>query len=148
MTRERTALARLYEQAVYMVELPTGQVEFRVGAAPDGPLPEGPLAIVTAWNPGLERPSEADNRKANERLRKVLNQNGWIFYPACGRSEDGRHGEPSFAVMDIEPEQALALARQFEQAAVLYWDGVRARLLWSEPVSAAASADDGPSRPC
>lgn len=131
MTRERAALTHLYEQAIYIAELPTGQVEFRIGAHPAGHVPMGTLAIITACNPGHERPSETGNRKANERLRALLSQRDLVFHPACGRSEDGRHAEPSFAVMDIGPEQALVLARQFNQAAILYWDGVRARLLWS-----------------
>lgn len=132
MNCERAALAHAYESAIYTAELPAGHVEFRIGDRPIGSAPAGSLAIITAWNPGLERPSETANCKANEKLRMLLNQRGWIAYPASGCSEDGKHEEPSLAVMDIEPEQTLALARQFDQAAILYWDGVEARLLWCD----------------
>lgn len=125
-------LMRAYEQAVYTAELPAGRVELRVHARPTGPVPDSTLAIVTAWNPGTKRPSETENRKANDRLYAALRAGGWSFYPAGGRSADGTHVEPSFAVLGIDADTALALARQFDQAAILYWDGAAARLLWCD----------------
>jgi len=123
-------LVRAYEQALYTAELPAGHVEFRMHARPTGPVPNGFLAIITAWNPGAKRPSEAENRNANDRLHAALRAGGRSFYPAGGRSADGTHVEPSFAVLGIDAATALALARQFDQAAILYWDGAAARLLW------------------
>ncbi len=123
---------RAYEQAVYTVELPAGRVEFRMHARPTGPVPDNALAIVTAWNPGAKRPSETENCKANNRLYAVLCAGSWLFYPASGRSADGTHVEPSFAVLGIDARSALALARQFDQAAILYWDGTATRLLWCD----------------
>ncbi len=125
-------LLRAYEQAVYTAELPAGHVELRVHARPTGPVPDSSLAIVTAWNPGTKRPAEAENRKANDRLYAALRAGGWSFHPAGGRSADGTHVEPSFAVLGIDADSALALARQFDQAAILYWDGAAARLLWCD----------------
>lgn len=133
MSPTRAGLARAYERAVYIAELPDGPVEFRLHAAPRGPAPAGTLAIVTAWNPGAERPSEAANAEANRRLEDALKSSGRSHYAALGRSEDGRHVEPSFAVVDIDPASALELARAFRQAAVFYWDGSAASLLWCEP---------------
>jgi len=126
----RASLARAYERAVYIAELPGGRVEFRFHAVPKGPAPDEPLAIVTAWNPGTERPSEAVNANANRRLEEALKNGGWRYYPAVGRSEDGTHSEPSFAVTGISPARAIALARTFRQAAVFYWDGNKPQLLW------------------
>lgn len=126
----REALAPAYESAVYTAELPAGRVEFRIGRAPEGPVPEVPLAIITAWNPGSRRTRRAANCRANQRLAKALQAGGWSIHPAGGRSEDGVHEEPSFAVVGIMPDAVLALARVFGQAAVFYWDGTRARLLW------------------
>ncbi|MGH8128591.1 MAG: DUF3293 domain-containing protein [Gammaproteobacteria bacterium] len=130
MNRRRVALTRAYENAVYTAELPAGQVEFRIGARPIGPAPAGVLAIITAWNPGFERPSAADNRKANQRLSDLLHTSGWTVHPASGRNLHGTHEEPSLAIMGVDPESALAFARRFNQAAILYWDGTAARLLW------------------
>jgi len=128
----RAGLARAYERAVYLADLPEGPVEFRLQAVPKGPAPAGSLAIITAWNPGTERPTEAANAEANRRLEEALKSSGRPYYAALGRSEDGTHVEPSFAIVDIDPPSALGLAREFRQAAVFYWDGSAARLLWCE----------------
>lgn len=130
MKSVRDDLVRAYERAVYVAELPEGTCEFRIGAAPVGPSPNAPLAIITAWNPGVRRPAEAANQAANRRLEATLQEWGWQYYPACGRSEDGSHTEPSFAVPDIAPDAAVDLACAFRQAAVFYWDGKDSRLLW------------------
>ena len=128
----RADLARAYESAVYVAELPAGNVEFRVGAVPHGPAPDTSLAIITAWNPGIERPAEAANQAANRQLEAALREAGWRYFPACGRSEDGSHAEPSFAVTGIDPDTAVDLACSFRQAAVFYWDGSASRLLWCD----------------
>lgn len=132
MNPERAALARAYEDAAYTVEFPTGRIEFRIGKSPKGPVPEGTLAIITAWNPGLRRPGERENREANERLRAALREGGWTFHPASGHDADGSHEEPSFAVLRIDARSALDLARRFGQAAIVFWDGAFARLLWCD----------------
>jgi len=125
-------LRAAYAAAVYEAELPAGRITFRVGAVPRGPAPVEPLAIVTAYNPGHARPGEVDNRAANERLAATLARAGWDFHPALGRSADGRHREPSFAVAGIDVDRALAIARRFGQAAILYWNGSEARLAWTD----------------
>ncbi len=133
MSMTRACLARAYENAVYVAELPPGRVEFRLHASPRGPAPATPLAIITAWNPGVERPSETANKEANLRLESALEEARWPYYPASGRSEDGTHAEPSYAVAGIDPAAALDLARAFRQAAVFYWDGREPSLLWCDP---------------
>lgn len=127
------ALARAYADAEYEAHLPGGTVRFRVGAAPAGATAqvEGRrLAILTAYNPGHERPGDAANRAANRRLRAHLRDRGHLAFPARGSSPDRAHQEPSFAVLDVSEDDARAIGRAFRQAAVLYWDGRSARLLW------------------
>lgn len=125
-------LAATYAAAIYTAELPDGRVEFRIGNAPRGPAPSDALAIITAWNPGHKRPGRRANRQANRRLAADLERARLAFYPATGRSADGAHAEPSFAVMAVTQEEALAIACRFRQAALLYWDGRTARLLWTD----------------
>ncbi len=132
MNPTRASLARAYESAVYVAELPAGRVEFRLHARHRGRPPGSPLAIITAWNPGVERPSETANKEANLRLESALKEARWPYYPAIGRSEDGSHTEPSYAVLGIDPAAAMDLARNFRQAAVFFWDGKQSRLLWCD----------------
>lgn len=126
----RTALGRAYENAVYTADLPSGRVEFRVGKTPSGPAPKDALAIVTAWNPGRHRQTGAENREANARMADALQAAGLAFHPARASAPDGTHAEPSFAVPGVAPAEALVLARDFGQAAIFYWDGACACLLW------------------
>jgi hypothetical protein len=122
-------LEQLYRDALYEVDCPTGTIIVRIGeAAPTG-LPV-PLAVVTAWNPGAARPGEAENQAANRRLEAEITRRGWRWLPARGRNAAATHVEPSFAIMDITREGALALGRQFGQAAIVFVDSKGVSLLW------------------
>jgi len=134
----RQHLEQLYREAIYEVDLPAGPVAFQVGAALPPALPV-PLALVTAWNPGNERPGEPANRAANRRLEAELARRGLPFFPARGRDEAGAHVEPSFAIVGILREDALALARSFGQAAIVCAVAGRAELLWCEAGPAASA---------
>ncbi|MGH8427242.1 MAG: DUF3293 domain-containing protein [Gammaproteobacteria bacterium] len=123
-------LHRLYENAVYEAELETGIVIFRVGHAPEGALPSGSFAILTACDPGRARPGDRANRVANKRLADEIERFGYAHRPANGRSEDGVHVEPSFAIPGIAEFAAVALAKRFNQTAVFYWDGAEACILY------------------
>lgn len=128
----RADLRAAYANAIYTVELPGGTVTFRSGRPAQGPAPAHSLAVLTAWNPGSLRPGDAANRAANRRLAAALREDGREAYPAMAAGHDGAHAEPSFAVPAIGPEQALAYARRFHQAAVFFWDGRTGRLLWTD----------------
>ena len=112
-------LEQPYSDAIYEVDLPAGTVAFRVGAPAPPALPRL-LALITAWNPGAARPGEAENRAANLRLEAEITRHGWTWFPARGRNAAATHVEPSFAIRDIRPGDALALARQFGQAAIVF----------------------------
>lgn len=127
-------LQQLYREAIYEVDLPAGTVAFQVGTPAEAVLTL-PLAVITAWNPGLERPGDSANRAANRRLQSELVRRGLPFFPARGRDEAGAHVEPSFAVVGIPREDALALARSFGQAAVVYLSAQTAELLWTAEVA-------------
>lgn len=133
------SLRAAYEAAVYEVCFPGGTRRFRVGERPDEPVE--PFAIVTAWNPGHERPSQAGNDAANRALEGDIVAAGFrylpsvAFEPAPERPEartpvERRHPEPGFAIFGIELEAALALARAYRQAAILWYDGAVPAVRW------------------
>jgi hypothetical protein len=126
-------LARAYERALYDVHLPGGTLTLLVKRAPlgnSGPIRGRRLAVLTAYNSGHERPSEAENEAANARLLAEIERRGLTWARAVGYSPERDHEEPSFAVFDLSVDEALALGRAFGQAAVLYWDGRRACIAW------------------
>ncbi|HEX5313976.1 MAG TPA: DUF3293 domain-containing protein, partial [Gammaproteobacteria bacterium] len=92
-----------------------------------------------AWNPGTRRPSSRENREANRRLAAEIVRQGWSFWPARGRNENGLHVEESFAVERIAADAAIALAHRFHQAAVFYWDGSEACILPASPAGMTAT---------
>lgn len=83
--------------------------------------------VLTAWNPGHERPARAVNDAANERLLKALQERGHPVWLADGSSPDGSFHEPGFCVWDFGIDEALQVARDFRQYAVYLYrpDGSR-----------------------
>ena len=126
-------LGKGYDRTLYDVHLPGGTVTLMVRRAPlgnSGPIRDRRLAIVTAHNPGHERPGDEANRAANERLRAEIERREWTWCAAVGYSPERNHEEPSFAVLDVREDEVLELARQFRQRAIFVWDGRRGRLAW------------------
>ena len=99
-------------------------------------LPADPLAVMTAYNPGVNRPGSLRNEAANQRLEEILRARRYRFWPAAGYSPDRSHTEPSYAVEGLSEEDARELGRQFGQAAVFYWKGGMGSLLWCRQAEA------------
>lgn len=78
--------------------------------------------VITAWNPGLERPSEDDNRRANERLLREIQALGYEVWRADGRAPDGRFVEEGWIAWRMTVADGLALAARFDQFAIYTYD--------------------------
>ena len=104
------------------------RIVIRIGE-PSGALdeliaPAARAAFLTAANPRSERRSEEDNRRLTAALREALDAAGYRCLEGEGRDAQGAWpAEPSFLVLGIRRAGALALARRFEQNA----------LVWCEP---------------
>lgn len=81
-----------------------------------------PGCVMTAWNPGQERPSREVNELANTRLRRVLEALGEDFWEADGFSPDRTFREPGFIVWNMPVAQACDIAAKFGQYAIFYFD--------------------------
>lgn len=122
---EREVLFGIYEQALVSAHDPA-EGEW-VDPALEC-LTRGQTAIVmTAYNPGTERPSWAENEAANARLLKVLKGTGYEIWRADGHSADGTWREPGWLAWDMPVEMGTDIAGQFDQFAVYAYDerGVR-----------------------
>jgi len=130
----RAALERAYRATTYRA----GPLRLRVGersAALDAMLAErgaDEWAYLTAWNPGSQPCPEAENRAAQGRLLERLA--AWPTLAGESRGDDASWpAEPSVLVLGIGRGEAMALAREFGQAAILA--GRRsgaAELVWVE----------------
>lgn len=123
------SLESAYFNAEYEVDFRHGSLVFTIGEA----IPQligRPFALITAYNPGHHRPTPEANEAANQRLAAELARAGHETATARARSRDGSHFEPSFAVFGMALEEAVAAAGTFGQAAIVWFDGTVARLVW------------------
>lgn len=126
-------LIQAYRDTDFVVSLEHGStVTCQVGKPRPQGLPGSSITVITAWNPGLSRPSEAQNQAANERLAITLKERGIEYIQAWGQNHDGSHIEPSFAAFDLSKKEAIALGREFGQAAVFWIGETLGELLWCE----------------
>src|SRR3954447_2068821 len=61
-----------------------------------------PMHVLTAWNPGSERPAVTVNRLHNRLLRAWLGELGVDVLAAIGASPEGDHFEESFATIGLD----------------------------------------------
>lgn len=78
------------------------------------------FAVLTAWNPGLQKHSLKQNRLQNQKLKMDLKKAGYIFYKTLGYYR--AHAEESFTVEGISKSKALKLGKKHKQYAILYHD--------------------------
>jgi hypothetical protein len=92
-------------------------------AAHPGPYPltDSPVHVLTAHNPGAERPGDAENRRRQDALEAELAGLGLTVVRAVASAEDGTHAEDSVAVVGWDDAAALALARRYGQDALFRW---------------------------
>ena len=109
-----------------------GDIERQLGAAS--------YTFITAWNPAPEAASVAENMEADLRLQARLKQTGHAHHSSLGSNAQGGAVEYGWVVLDMGVEASDALAREFSQAGLLYWqhgEPVRLRMLWPRPVGVA-----------
>jgi hypothetical protein len=78
--------------------------------------------VMTAWNPGHERPSEAQNRAANAALGAELGATGLPVWRADGCAPDGSSPEEGWIIWAMPVEQGLDIAARYGQFAIYHYD--------------------------
>jgi len=80
-----------------------------------------PVHVLTAWDPGLERPSAAENRRRQAELEAVLRPLAGGIWAAVGVDPVSGHREEGVAVLGVSEADALALGARYGQDAILAW---------------------------
>ena len=75
-------------------------------------------AYLTAWNPGSRELSETENRARQDQLKARL-KGKHPTVEGAATADDGSWSEESILVLGIPRAEALALAKEFGQAAIL-----------------------------
>jgi len=89
----------------------------------------GTLHVITAWNPGDERPEREVNDHANEALRADLTQRGLAPLRALGSDPNSSHAEESWAVAGFNDREARELGVKYRQVAVFRITATRQTVL-------------------
>ena len=89
------------------------------------PIADSPLLdsddvvhVITAWNPGDERPSPDQNETANNSLFDVLVNLGKNPTRAIGADPDSPHFEESWAITGLTDDEARSIGASYGQIAV------------------------------
>jgi hypothetical protein len=75
--------------------------------------------FITAHNPRSEPQPDDVNDAANEQMCAILAARRLVAFPHIGRSPDGEWSEHGFFVLDLDPTDALTLAADFGQFAIV-----------------------------
>lgn len=87
--------------------------------APEGGWPQR-FGVVTAYNSEGKVREEAENRKADARLQRRLEEEGLLHFRVTGRNREGTHREPGFGIATADQEKIRFLSREFRQLG-FYW---------------------------
>jgi hypothetical protein len=107
-------LQKLYLKTVVLIE----EDGLLVPASNARCVAQGVVHVLTAWNPGDERPSREENDDANEKLRIELVSRGLKPCRAVGADPDSEHAEESWAVHGLSDDEAREIGAAFGQVAV------------------------------
>ena len=115
-----------YERTVVEILHPGGG-SLRVRSAPDAdearwPWPDGrPVHLLTAWDPGLERPGRDVNRSRQAALEADLVRLSVPLLAAVGVDPATGRREEGVAVRGLEEAEVLALGVRYGQDALFAW---------------------------
>lgn len=116
--RKGSFVIRIGERSADLEELLFDEVEFD-------------WAYLTACNPGSMRLDDAENARRTDELRNILRARWPRHHFGVSVGHDGTWREPSFLVLGIRESDAVELARQFGQNAIVAGRaGQPARLVW------------------
>ena len=135
-------LLAAYENTDYCLWLGGGELKLRIGQPLPALIqrivagsPNTEACIITPCNPHSRRLTDADNRARLGEFRDQLDADGIRWLPAVNRDPDGEWPEePGALLLNATPEYAFALARRFNQnALVALAPSATPRLVWIEP---------------
>jgi hypothetical protein len=93
-----------------------------VGAIGRWPWPsEDPVSVLTAWDPGDERPGPEENRRRGAELESVLRRRASRVLHAVGVDPSSEHREEGVAALGLSVDDAVALALRYRQEAIFVW---------------------------
>ena len=134
----RMELEDVFRLTNYVVRKSESEIVIRIGElcpALDQLLEENAAAswaFLTAWNPYSQQLADEENTARQNLLIEELNSRGMTYFHGAGEDPNGEWPpEESVLIFGIELDEAIALAKRFEQNAIVFGRlGEAARLIW------------------
>jgi len=77
-------------------------------------------AFVSASNPFSINITKEENKKRHQALINFVSHSGLRYLEGEGQSKDGEWSEKSLLILDISKKEAIKLAQNFEQNAIVF----------------------------
>lgn len=100
----------------------------------------GPMYVVTAWNPGGRPATLAQNEALQRRMDVDARHRGWHVRQAAVFDTELRWAERSTALLGLSERDAVTLAREYAQPALLKWSEAGVTVLTSDTGTALGAA--------
>jgi hypothetical protein len=116
-----------YARSIVEIVRPAEGDFVTVRAAPSGepgrwPWPTSePVPILTAWDPGEERPGRVVNRRLGAALESDLRPRARRLLFAVGVDPAAAHREEGVAALGLAVDDAVALGARYRQEAIFVW---------------------------
>lgn len=136
--RARAQLEADFLATTYRIETSAGPIDLRIGESSDALdsllLQEAARdwAFISAANPGARPMPDEINARRHNALRAALDADSYPLLPGQGLPASPRwKPEPSWFVMGVPLQRAVALARNFGQLAIVAGErGSAPKLIW------------------
>ena len=79
------------------------------------------MSILTAWDPGDERPGPEVNRRRGAELEAALRGRASRLLHAVGVDPSSEHREEGVAALGLSVDESVVLGVQYRQEAVFVW---------------------------
>ena len=126
MTEGATVPVDAYRQTDFVVIQDGAEITVHLGETSDAldrlltKLGPATGIFITAWNPYSRTQSAVSNAAANARMAALFECRGIRVLSHIGRSRTSAWSEDGFFALDLDPADALAIAREFHQHAVVH----------------------------
>lgn len=108
----------IYDQTHFTITHNAKEIDFTIDTLPSSKPCNQPFAILTAWNPNNQPLSLEENTVRNTALFAELMESAYLFDDALGYLDE--HSEESYCIYEIGFEEAIALAKKYDQYAIFY----------------------------
>jgi hypothetical protein len=121
-------LAEAYLKTIVTVEVNGQPVMLQAS----GLFADQPVHVITAWNPGDDRPSAEENHRRDQELHLRLQGMGLELVRAIGSDPDSDHREEGWAVVGLSDDEARSVGTEFDQVAVFRLASGVQSVLWCD----------------